>query len=395
VSTLRSSLDELRVEDLRFAADEGLVADLDELKHASRVIDSERARRLDEINRRGYPAVDGSLSTSAWLAHRHPMPASAAAAQLRFARALGETPAAAEALTCGEVSAAAVGELIRAREGRENAFEAAEEALVGAARALSFGSCDRSSPTGGRPPIPISPSSRRTSVSRGAGCMCPPPSRGWCGSTAISIPRPARRSSRPPGRDGRGARTTERRDEDLRTPSQRRPDAFGEICRRWLDAADRPTVAGERPHVVVSVDLRALRGEAGQSAELEDVGPVTAETARRWACDANVTRVVTEGRSEPLDLGRRTKVVPAPLRRAVTSRDHGCRFPGCQRPPGWCDAHHVVHWADGGPTALGNLVLLCRPHHRMIHRGFRVEMVDGAPRFERPDGSPLEDRAAP
>ena len=139
MSTLRSSLDELRVEDLRFAADEGLVADLDELEHASRVIDSERARRLDEINRRGYPAVDGSLSTSAWLAHRHPMPASAAAAQLRFARALGEMPAAAEALTCGEVSAAAVGELIRAREGRENAFEAAEEALVGAARALSFG----------------------------------------------------------------------------------------------------------------------------------------------------------------------------------------------------------------------------------------------------------------
>jgi len=79
----------------------------------------------------------------------------------------------------------------------------------------------------------------------------------------------------------------------------------------------------------------------------------------------------------------------------VVHRDGGCRFPGCDRPPGWCDAHHIVHWAHGGPTALDNLVLLCRPHHRLLHAGFHVEVIDGRPLFARPDGTALEDRAPP
>ena len=103
------------------------------------------------------------------------------------------------------------------------------------------------------------------------------------------------------------------------------------------------------------------------------------------------------GRSEPLDVGRRTPVVPAGMRRAVILRDRHCRFPGCDRPQTWCDAHHVIHWADGGPTALSNLVLLCRRHHRMLHepRGFRLHLEDGRAVFRRPDGSVLEDRAPP
>jgi hypothetical protein len=112
--------------------------------------------------------------------------------------------------------------------------------------------------------------------------------------------------------------------------------------------------------------------------------------ARRLACDAKVSRVITEGASRPLDVGRSTKVVPPALRRALTVRDRGCRFPGCGRPPSWCDAHHVVHWADGGDTALDNLVLLCRPHHRAIHRGFGVQIRDGTHVFTRPDGTPLD-----
>jgi hypothetical protein len=181
---------------------------------------------------------------------------------------------------------------------------------------------------------------------------------------------------------------------DARTPAQRRADALGEVCRQWLGSLDRPTVAGERPNVVVTMDVSALAAHAGE-ARLEDVGAVTAATARQLACDANVSRVITRGASEPLELGRRTKVVPAPLRRAVAVRDRGCRFPGCGRPPGWSDAHHVRHWADGGETSLGNLVLLCRPHHRAIHRGFGVAMVDGRPRFTRPDGAPIADRGPP
>ena len=94
-----------------------------------------------------------------------------------------------------------------------------------------------------------------------------------------------------------------------------------------------------------------------------------ARAGRRLACDAAVTRVVIGPDSQPLDVGRRTRVVPAAIRTALTVRDRGCVFPGCDRPPTWTDAHHIVHWADGGPTSLDNLVLLCRTHHRTVHEG--------------------------
>ncbi len=179
--------------------------------------------------------------------------------------------------------------------------------------------------------------------------------------------------------------------EDPRTPAQRRADALGEICRSWLDLADRPSVAGEKPHMTVTVDVAELvrRGPG----RLDRVGPAAAETIRRLGCDASVVRVVMAGASEPLDVGRKTAIVPPPIRRAVVARDRTCAFPGCERHQAWCDAHHVVHWADGGETAVGNLVLLCRRHHRLVHEGFQARMVEGLPVFLRPDGSRLEDRA--
>ena len=193
------------------------------------------------------------------------------------------------------------------------------------------------------------------------------------------------------------AESRSRAEDDEGTPAQRRADALAEICRQWLDLAEHPSVAGERPHVTVTVDAEAIKGGSGGIGELDHAGPIHVETARRLACDASVIRVVMAGRSEPLDVGRRTPVVPPAIRRAVILRDRECRFPGCDRPHTWCDAHHVVHWADGGPTALPNLVLMCRRHHRMVHQpgGFRLELVDGRPLFRRPDGSVLEDRAPP
>jgi hypothetical protein len=154
-------------------------------------------------------------------------------------------------------------------------------------------------------------------------------------------------------------------------------------------------VAGERPHVLVTVDLASLEGRLGRRCELEDVGAITPETARRLACDAGVSRVITAGTSEVLDVGRKTPMPSSGIRKALLVRDGGCRFPGCGRPHPWCDAHHVRHWAHGGETSLGNLVLLCRPHHRAVHEGFRVAMDRGRPRFSRADGSHLEDRAPP
>lgn len=192
------------------------------------------------------------------------------------------------------------------------------------------------------------------------------------------------------------AESRSRPSEDSRTPAQRRADALGEICRQWLDRSERPSVAGERPHVTLTMAVDALSG-GGPPGELDHLGPVDLPTSRQLACDASVRRVVLSGHSEPLDVGRRTPVVPPALRRAVIVRDRHCRFPGCDRPQSWCDSHHIVHWADGGPTALRNLLLLCRRHHGMVHRsgGFRLALLEGRPVFSRPDGSVLEERGPP
>jgi hypothetical protein len=74
-------------------------------------------------------------------------------------------------------------------------------------------------------------------------------------------------------------------------------------------------------------------------------------------------------RCQPLDVGRSTRVVQPAQRSALAVRDRGCVFPGCERPLAWCDAHHLEHWVDGGPTDLANLALLCRAHHRTVHEG--------------------------
>ena len=156
------------------------------------------------------------------------------------------------------------------------------------------------------------------------------------------------------------------RDSDERSPAQRRADALVEVCRRWLDDGRTGTAGGQKPHLSVIVDLEVLEGRAPGISELGGY-VIHPETARRLACDAGVSQIVTKGTSEPIDIARSTRTVPAPMRRALVARDRGCRFPGCDRPEQWCDAHHIVHWANGGATSVDNLVLLCRRHHRLAH----------------------------
>jgi len=100
-----------------------------------------------------------------------------------------------------------------------------------------------------------------------------------------------------------------------------------------------------------------------------DQGPVrvSAETLRRLTCDAAVVTMREGPDGSVLDVGRKSRTVPTPIRRALTARDAGCCFPGCTARR--CDAHHVEHWADGGSTSLDNLMLLCRRHHTLVHEG--------------------------
>ena len=120
---------------------------------------------------------------------------------------------------------------------------------------------------------------------------------------------------------------------------------------------------------------------------------VSPETARRMACDAATVEMQHGPGGEILKVGRGTRTISPALRRALAARDRQCRFPGCQNRR--CDAHHLEHWADGGATALDNLVLLCR-HHRAAHEdGFRATLdAQGNVQFARPDGPPAPGGAA-
>lgn len=157
--------------------------------------------------------------------------------------------------------------------------------------------------------------------------------------------------------------------DDTRTPAQRRADALTGLCTQHLGDPDRPIQGNERPHVMVYLSIDALEGRAGRPCELDDVGVISPEAARRLACDAKVSRIITDGASQVLDVGRATRVWPAGIRKAIVARDRGCVIPGCGAPPRWCDVHHIHHWADGGRTSVDSGVLLCDPHHTGVHNG--------------------------
>ena len=171
---------------------------------------------------------------------------------------------------------------------------------------------------------------------------------------------------------------------DTRTLPQRQADALIELCDRARAAAEFPTTGGEPPHVTVAVDWEALRTGLG-SAMLDYGQHISTGDARRMACDCRVIPVVLGGESEPLDVGRAQRSVPMGIRRALVARDRGCAFPGCDRPPGLCEAHHAQHWIDGGVTSVATCCLLCPAHHQQVHRqGWDITIDGGRVEFHPP-----------
>jgi hypothetical protein len=160
---------------------------------------------------------------------------------------------------------------------------------------------------------------------------------------------------------------------DTRSAVQRRADAAVEMARRLLrggSTPDAPALGGRRSNLILTATVESLRGERGAPAPvLNSMFAIPIEAARRIACDASITPLVVDGRGDPLELGRTVRAIPAPLRRALVARDKGCCFRGCDRPPDWCDGHHLVHWVDGGETSKSNTWLFCTRHHRLFHEG--------------------------
>jgi hypothetical protein len=194
--------------------------------------------------------------------------------------------------------------------------------------------------------------------------------------------------------------------EDARSGNQRNADALTELARRALEGGRLPQAGGVRPQLTVTVDLDSLLGHPGSlGGETGWAGPLDPEACQRLACDGAVTRVLVTRHhqpathdpddqdepagvaarlqaamtllppvlggtpTQPLEVGRASRVVQHAQRTALTVRDGGCVFPDCTRPLAWCEAHHLRHWLHGGPTDLANLALVCRAHHRAVHEG--------------------------
>jgi hypothetical protein len=167
-------------------------------------------------------------------------------------------------------------------------------------------------------------------------------------------------------------------DDDTRTPAQRRHDALAEVFTHYLDHQSEHLGGHHRPHLNITIGLDSLGTGTGQGT-FDDGTPITAADARRLACDANVHRVITRADGSVLDYGRATRTIAAALFTVLCQRDQGCRFPGCDRPAHATDGHHIRHWIAHGHTKPENLVLLCRHHHRVIHRdGWHIQLHDDA-----------------
>ena len=164
-----------------------------------------------------------------------------------------------------------------------------------------------------------------------------------------------------------------KRQGDTRGLPERRAEALEAMCRRTLDHHDDGTTRRRgHPHMIIVQDVNDLAADhpdlvATIRAEATMFGKLSATTLERLCCDAKICRVLTDGPSEILDVGRLTRSVPPAIWNALVARDRHCTAPGCDRSPEYCEAHHIWFWELGGPTNLENLRLLCWYHHKELH----------------------------
>jgi hypothetical protein len=148
--------------------------------------------------------------------------------------------------------------------------------------------------------------------------------------------------------------------------SQRRADAAVLMAETSLQAAGRDVATADRYQVIVSVDASAL-ATPSKRATVKGASPIARETARRIACDCSVSTITTAN-GEPTDIGRKSRVWPNAMARAIKDRDQHCQFYGCTQTQN-LQIHHLTHWADGGSTCVSNGACLCQYHHTMVHEG--------------------------
>jgi len=392
---VRQAVDCLQSEDLHGVDSGSLLTDVSSMWRLLDQVQGEWLRRVGEVHARGAAQVVGAGSTKAFLRGTCLVSPSEASKAVDTATALRTTcTQTAEAVAAGQIGigqaqviAKVITDLPRALP--EDVRMAGEATLVEHARALNSAELARAGryfachvdPQGvARDDAEQRERSGITFASTlyGAGIV-----RGDLDPESLAVISAALEplSAPNPGADG----------VERRTPARRRLDALVEIMRHHLDCQQAPDVRRPGAHLTVITSAVTLQGEPG-AASLDWGGVISGETTRRLACDATIIPVTLGPVGQVLDVGRRTRTVTAPLWAALVVRDRCCAFPGCDTPTSRCDAHHVVHWADGGPTSLANLVLLCRYHHqRVLHDedhedrwSVRIDDGTGRPVFDPP-----------
>jgi uncharacterized protein DUF222/HNH endonuclease len=318
-----------------------------EVRHA--IIAAEFAGWLDDIVRfdesREWLA-DGATSISAWLAGRFNMGRGTARELVRVARALQALPAIRAAFARGELELDQLKPLTR--------FVSPDEDELWARRAPSMSPAELWEEL-----------RRRQRVEREQADIDSKLRYLWMGWDEDR--RTLHLEGELPAEQGAAFEAAlERASEDVTVEDDVRDPEGARLADALVGLVTSRSGGSEQPVVVVHANVAVL-GEAGGHAETELGVALADETVRRLTCDAIIEWVV-EAAGMPIGIGRRSRNVPAWLRRQVVHRDGGCRFPGCGRTR-WADAHHIQHWGQGGPTDLDNLVMLCHAHHRLVHEG--------------------------
>jgi Domain of unknown function (DUF222) len=322
---------------------------------------------VGELDRRGEWEESGCGSCAEWLAWRCALLPRAAREHVRVARRLPELPLVAAAFARGELSYAKVRALTRVADAESEAD------LLELARVMTAAQLERA----------VRAYRRVTAAEAGELYADAHVTAYWDHDGALVI-----RGRLAPEDGALFLRALESARDSLwqRERGSAEPHLHPssvEALAALADAAiasERGRTGGDRYQVVVHVDADAENG-----AVLDDGPAIAAETAQRLACDSSVV-AISERNGRPVRVGRKTRTVPVSLRRALSTRDRGCRFPGCENHR-FVDAHHVRHWMRGGETALQNLLLLCRRHHVLVHEGGYD--VDKQFRFYDPRGRPL------
>lgn len=402
VQLLHASVRGLLERDLSAATDAALLAELAEVERARRMLDAVDAAQLAELDRRGVGSAHGFVNTPALLSELLHVSPSEAKGRVSRARDLGPRaeltgaplppiyPVVATAQRAGEICAEQIRVIDKAIDRLPadtplDTVEHAEVFLVEQARhldarrlaAVAARLVATLDPDGARPREEERQRHRTLAVQRtndGRFLL-----RGELTDEFVAAWTPILDTlSRPLPVDDAGT-------EDPRSPGQRRHDAMLEAGKRLLRSGTLPNSGGVPATLGVTLTGDQLRVyEAGRPATATtDAGDiVSAEEALRWTEDGEIHTTVLSPSGGILSYGRGRRTASPGQRRAMAHRDKGCSFPGCTRPPSWCEAHHAPAWAGDGQTDTDTMVLLCSYHHRHHEQlGWSVQIRDGVPEW--------------